>query len=193
MRLLGREQSQRLGQEVPDERFLRAFHFGDGSERQDAGLIQDENAVGDFERAGHVVGNDHARDLELAGELENQVVDCVGRDRIETRRGLIKEKIARPGRERARERNAFLHSVGNFGRHTFKTSAPKLTSVSFSSTSLANLSSVSGLGRERMYCGVLKPKDDVLINESESKKRRDVEIPSRICGGRRPSRFRRAG
>src|SRR4051794_7462935 len=81
--LLRREKRERLLQEVPDQWLLRSLDLADGFEREDSRLIQHENSIRDPKRAGHVVRDDHARDLELSRELVNQIVHRVRRDRIE--------------------------------------------------------------------------------------------------------------
>ena len=56
------------------------------------------------------------RRAEAAHLFNDQVVDRVGGNRVETRRRFVEEDQVRFGNDRAGERDAFLHAAGDFGR-----------------------------------------------------------------------------
>ncbi len=57
-------------------------------------VIKHHQAVGDFAGAGEVVGDDDAADAEFVAKLEDEFVDAVGSDGIESGGGLIVEHQA---------------------------------------------------------------------------------------------------
>ena len=87
----------------------------------DFAFVEHDDAVGDFEGAVHVVGDDDAGDFQLALQLENQLVDDVGAHGIKAGGGLVVEDDAGVEGDGAGEGDAFfLSAVERFGlRHSF--------------------------------------------------------------------------
>ena len=57
-------------------------------------------------------------------QLENQIVDFAGGDRIESRCGLIEKQDFRLQRQRACQTHSFLHASGNITRHLVEIAVP---------------------------------------------------------------------
>ena len=74
--------------------------------------VEHDDSVGDFVGAGHVVGDDDARDVEFLSEFEDEFVDDVAADGVESGGGLIVEDDFGVEGDGSGEGNAFSLSAG---------------------------------------------------------------------------------
>ena len=73
-------------------------------------------SIGDLARRRHVVGDRDGRGAEALHAVDDQIVDDVGHDRIETGGRLVEEDDLRIGRDGARQADALLHAARKLGR-----------------------------------------------------------------------------
>ena len=92
---------------------------------------------------------------------------------IESGRGLVKKQVLRAGRQRARERDALLHAVGDLGRHALEhLGARGCTSASFSRTMRADLVLGEGRGAAGAVLRRAQAEGDVLVDAERVEERR---------------------
>ena len=82
----------------------------------DRALVDHGDAVGDFPRASHVVGDGERGRAELVSTRHDEVVDDIGHDGVEPGRRLVEEDDLGPGRDRAGEAHPLAHAAGERGR-----------------------------------------------------------------------------
>ena len=105
------------GNELMDIGILGILDLVDRPDLDNAAVIEHRNAVGHLEGAHHVVRHHHGGHAEFALHIENEVVDDVARDGVQTRRRfIVKEDFGIEG-DGAGQGDALAHTAGKFGRH----------------------------------------------------------------------------
>jgi hypothetical protein len=100
----------------------------------DLAADEQEGLVGDAQGARHVVGDDHAGDVEAVAGLLDQVVDHAAGDGVEAARRLVVDEDLRLEHERAREADALALAARQLARHAGSPFPRCPSSLSMSST-----------------------------------------------------------
>ena len=94
---------------------------------QDVAAIDQNDAVGDQEGAGQFVRHDDDAHGVCLLEVQDEIVDAGGHDRVEPRRRLIEEQDLRVHRQRAGDGGALLHAAAQLrGAEAFETAEAHL-------------------------------------------------------------------
>ena len=103
--------------EVLDDGFGGGIQLVHGTEEGDAAVEQENHAVGELARQLHVV-RDHDRGNALPpSEFQNEIGDGDGHDRVDHRRGLIKQDGFGLGGQRPGDGHRALHTRAQVRRH----------------------------------------------------------------------------
>src|SRR5690606_20625975 len=103
-------------QKALDVRVIRDDHVLGRAVEHDFPVAQQVYSLCDAEASADVMSHDEGRDLELALQLADEVVDRADRERVEPRGRLVVEHHFRIGRNGARDAHAFAHSAGQLAR-----------------------------------------------------------------------------
>ena len=91
--------------------FVNCAHFDNTT------IIQHGNSVGHLESTHHVVSHHHGRHAKLALHIENQVVDHVAGNGVQTRSGFVVQKDFRVQGDGAGKGHTLAHTARKFRRH----------------------------------------------------------------------------
>src|SRR5947209_7226452 len=104
-------------QELPDARVRVLPQLLPRAEGHDIPLVEQQHAIGDQESARQLVGHYHDGYPECLLELQDQVVDPRGDDRVQTGRGLVEKQHFRVHGHRPGHRRALLHPAAQLRGH----------------------------------------------------------------------------
>jgi hypothetical protein len=82
-------------------------------------FVDEHDALADTHYGVHIVGNDDGGDVEVFGDILDQVIDPYGGLRIETRVGFVAEKIVGVVDDGAGDADTLFHAAAYFRRHLF--------------------------------------------------------------------------
>ena len=103
--------------QVLDPRALALSHLIRAAAAQDLTVVEHRDPVCDAERALDLVRHHNDRHAECVPELQDQLVDRGGRDRIEPGRGLVAEEQLGVEDDRTSERGALGHPARELCGH----------------------------------------------------------------------------
>src|SRR6184192_1796662 len=87
-----------------------------GGDHRTAFGVEEDAVVGDREDARELMGDDHDGRAEALAQLEDQLVEPAGADRVEPSRRLVEEQHLRVERDRARQARPLLHAAADLRR-----------------------------------------------------------------------------
>src|SRR5512141_1625895 len=103
--------------ELRDHRVRRRLDLLRRSHLDDLPLVQHRDLIRDLVGGGHVVGDRDRGHPDRLPQRDDQVVDDVGHDRIQPRRGLVVQQDVGLGGDRPGQPHALLHAAGQLRGH----------------------------------------------------------------------------
>ena len=132
------------------------------------GLAVDHDAaVGDGEDTGQLVRHNDDRSAEALVELQDELVELGGGDRVEAGRGSSKNRIAGSSASARAKRGALPHAAGELGNHVL------LEAVELDHAELDAHQQLDRLRRQRRV--LLERQSDVLAQRQRTEQRAGLE------------------
>ena len=99
------------------DRVVAGLYLLRSAGRLDLAVVEHGDSIGNLVRRDHIVGDGQRGGVEAIVEVEDQIVDLVGENRIEAGGGLVVENDLRFERNGPRQPDALLHAAGELGGH----------------------------------------------------------------------------
>jgi hypothetical protein len=100
-------------QELPDDRLLRGEQHLAGTEHGEVLVVEQPDVVRDRARSVDVVGDDQERRVDLGVEVDDELVEEGGTDRVEAGVGLVEEHDLGVEDQGSRQARALAHAAGD--------------------------------------------------------------------------------